>query len=123
MMNQSTKPNGFSLIEVLVALVILSIALLALAGLMVYATTSNSFGGHMTEATTFAQDKLEDLRASSWVSMTPGSDHKPGSTGLDFSRRWSVNTNGDGTLRTVTITVNWNDGVLRSITFLSAVAQ
>jgi len=123
MMNQSIKSNGFSLVEVLVALVILSIALLALAGLMVYATKSNSFAGHMTEATTFAQDKLEELRARSWVNMTPGSDSTKMSTGLDFSRAWSVTTNADGTLRTVTITVNWNDGVSRSITFLSAIAQ
>jgi prepilin-type N-terminal cleavage/methylation domain-containing protein len=41
------KSNGFTLIEILVALFILGFALLALAGLMVTTTKNNSFGGHM----------------------------------------------------------------------------
>ena len=48
-------------IEVLIALVILSISLLALAGLMVTTTRTNSFGGHLTEAVTFAQQRLEAI--------------------------------------------------------------
>ena len=60
------RAKGFSLIEVLIALFILSISLLALAGLMVTTTRNNSFGSNMTEAATFAQDKFEELKVSSW---------------------------------------------------------
>ena len=58
------RSKGFPLIEVLMVLVILSVSLLVLAGLMAMTTRSNSAGEHMTEAVTFAQDKLEELRAT-----------------------------------------------------------
>ena len=124
----SNVSRGFSLIEILIALVILSISLLALAALMVTTTQNNSFGGHMTEAATFAQGKLEELRATSWVAITSGSD-KMSSNGMDFARNWTVVPNAivapytEPTLNTVTITVNWNDRTNHSIRFISAIAN
>ena len=118
-----TRSNGFTLIEILVALVILSIALLALAGLMVTTTKNSSFGGRMTEAATFAQDLLEQLRASPWANVVSGADQKMGSTGINYTRNWNVVPNPPGTQRWVTITVNWNDGVNRSIRLLSVISQ
>lgn len=115
------KTKGFTLIEVLIALVILSVALLALAGLMVRTTRNNSFGGHMTEAATFAQDKLEELKAVSWLAVVPGSDRKMGNTGIDYGRSWRVATSGN--LKTITMTINWNDQTSHSINFLSAISQ
>ncbi len=104
------------MIEILIALVILSIAFLALAGLMVQTTKNNSFGGRITEAATFAQDKLEELRALSWVAITPGTDRKTGSAiGTDYARKWTVDSNVvvppfiEPTLKTITISVYWND--------------
>ncbi len=76
-MNDSINSRGFSLIEMLIAIVILSISLLALAGLMVTTTQNNSFGGHMTEAATFAQDRLEELKVTPWVNIAGGADSKP----------------------------------------------
>ena len=115
------KTRGFTLIEVLVALVILSVALLALAGLMVRTTRNNSFGGHMTEAATFAQDKLEELKAVSWLTLVPGSDLKTGSNGIDYTRSWDVTTNAN--LKTITMTINWNDQTSHSINLLSVISQ
>jgi hypothetical protein len=111
------------LIEILVALIILSIALLALGGLMVTTTKNSSFGGRMTEAATFAQDLLEQLRASPWGNVVSGADQRTGSTGMNYIRNWSVVPNPAGTQRWVTITVNWNDGVNRSISLLSVILQ
>jgi len=129
-MSQLTKEKGFSLIEVLVALVILSISLLALAGLMVQTTTSNSFGGHMTEAATFAQDKLEELKALRPKAPPKGdipegtsTDNRTGATGIVYTRNWNVITNADGTMRTVNITINWTDRTAHSINMLSAITQ
>ena len=115
------KAEGFTLIEVLVALVILSIALLALAGLMVRTTRNNSFGGHMTEAATFGQDKLEELKAVSWLAIVPGSDRKTGNAGIDYGRSWQVATSGN--LKTITMTINWNDETSHSINLLSVISQ
>jgi type IV pilus assembly protein PilV len=122
------KSKGFSLIEVLITLVILSISLLALASLMAMTTRNNSFGSHVTEAATFAQDKLEELRVTSWGNLPPfsGSDQRSGSTGINYTRNWSVNPNPpslNDTLRTITITVTWNDRVNHSIRLLSVISQ
>ena len=111
------RSKGFTLIEVMVALVILAISLLALAGLMVTTTKNNSFGGHMTEAATFAQDKLEQLRAAPWTGIVSGSDPVPVTTaipgapgtGISYARNWIVADNPNGTQRWVTITMNWTD--------------
>ena len=103
------RSKGFSLIEVMIALFILAIALLALAGLMVTTTRNNSFGGHMTEAATFAQDKLEQLRASPWAGIIAGADTQVGATGISYARSWTVAANPNGDQRWVTITMNWTD--------------
>lgn len=117
------KSKGFTMIEILVALVILSVSLLALAGLMAMTTKNTSYGGHMTEAATFAQDKLEELRVTPWANVANGNDARIGSTGINYTRTWAVVTSGAGNLRTVTITVNWTDQTSHSIRFVSAIAQ
>jgi prepilin-type N-terminal cleavage/methylation domain-containing protein len=118
-----TKSDGFTLIEILVALIILSVSLLALAGLMVTTTKNNSFGGHMTEAATFAQDKLEELRAIRWENISEGgsTDQKGGSTGINYTRNWNVATS--GVLKTITISINWQDRTNHSIRLTSVLSQ
>ncbi len=68
-MKKSIQSDDFTLIETLIALLILAFALLSLAGLMVTTIQNNSFGGHMTEASTLAQGKLEELRARPWCDL------------------------------------------------------
>lgn len=114
------KSNGFTLIEILISLAILSFSLLALAGLMVITTKNNSFGNHLTEAVTFAQDKLEEIRATNWGNIVSGSDTKKGATEVIYNRIWKVSTNGN--LKTVTIDVDWNDKK-NSIRLLSVLSQ
>jgi type IV pilus modification protein PilV len=122
-LNLIIKSKGFSLIEVLIALIILSVSLLALASLMLQTTNNNSFGSHMTEAATFGQDKLEELRATPWTNLISGTDVKPGSTGSNYTRTWNIATNGAGNLRTISITIRWTDKINHTITLLSAVGN
>ena len=120
------RSKGFSLVEVLIALLILAVSLLALAGLMVTTTRNSSFGGHMTEASTFAQDKLEQLRVSPWAGVAAGNDTLQGSTGITYTRNWTVTPNGDGNQRWVSITINWTDPTKNSnhsMRVLSVVAE
>ena len=92
-MNSSDRSSGFTLIEVLIALVILSVALLGLAGLMVQTTKNTSFGGLMTEGATFAQDKLEELRATPWDNVNAFSSGVPEQiqgSNKTYNRSWGV---------------------------------
>jgi type IV pilus modification protein PilV len=113
----SKKLNGFTLIEVLIALVILSISLLALAGLMVQTTRSNSFGNHMTEASTFAQDTFERLRARSFNSMMAGTNWVTGATGQVYTRTSTIVRNPNSTEAEATVTISWNDPTSHAISF------
>jgi len=115
------RSNGFSLIEMIIALLILAIALLALAGLMVSTTKNNSFGGHMTEASTFAQDKVEELKVSSYGNVVPGADTRTGSTGINYTRTWTVSNNANSSQKWITVKVDWNDRTNHSISFLSVI--
>ncbi len=104
-------------------MIILSFSLLALAGLMVTTTKNNAYGSTMTEAATFAQDKLEELRAIKWVDVIDGkyTDQRNGSTGMSYTRNWEVTTNSG--LKTVTITINWIDRTAHAISLVSVLSQ
>jgi prepilin-type N-terminal cleavage/methylation domain-containing protein len=124
----SLKSNGFTLIEILVAIIILSVSLLALASLIGTTTRNTSFGGHMTEAVTFAQDRLERFRAVrpqappiGDIPEGPGQDTTTGSTGIIYNRNWNVVTSGN--VRTITITISWNHRINHSLNFISAISQ
>ena len=126
-MKSSKASKGFTLLEVLITLIILSVALLALAGMMVSTTRNNASGGHVTEAATLAQDKLEEFRVSSWDHLLPttsGPRADPsitGSTGLNYARSWNIVQ--DNNLKTITIAVSWTDRINHSIRLVSVIAQ
>ena len=63
--------EGFSLIEVLVALVILAVGLLGLALFQTTAIKGNAIASKWTVATELAQDRLERFRHVDWVSIQP----------------------------------------------------
>ncbi len=63
----------------------------------------------MTESATFAQDKLEQLRAAPWESIIAGADTVKGATGISYARSWIVANNPNGEQAWVTITMNWTD--------------
>lgn len=127
-MKGSLNSKGFTLIEVLVALVILAVSLLALAGLMTTTTKNNAFGGNLTEAATLAQDRLEELRVTGWDNIVNGNDTNP-IRGLNYNRTWTVVLGPNSPLpphdneKRVTVTVNWNDGIARSISFLAVITR
>lgn len=65
-----TRENGFTLVEILIALAILAIGLLALAEMQISAIKGNAFSGTTTDATTLAQDRLEQLMALTYSGLT-----------------------------------------------------
>ncbi len=60
-MIKSTADKGFTLIEVLIALTILSIGILGIAGLAGTGIKTSSYSRSVTQATNFAQERLEGL--------------------------------------------------------------
>lgn len=58
------KQSGFTLLEILVAMLVLSIGLLGLAGLMASSMRNNLSASHRTQATWMAYDIIDRMRAN-----------------------------------------------------------
>lgn len=113
--------KGFSLLEVLIAISIMAIGLLALCQMQIKAIQGNAFSGKTTDATTLAQDTLERLMTLDYTDadLTAGS-HPPGSqaqisgtqqvANVTYTISWGVTVDSpiDDT-KTVDITVTWPD--------------
>ncbi|MCG2831245.1 MAG: prepilin-type N-terminal cleavage/methylation domain-containing protein [Desulfobacteraceae bacterium] len=101
--------SGFTLIEVLVAMVILSIGLLGTAALITGIIRGNQVSNRVTTATTLAQDKMEDIKRlgySNTVSETRASLSSPYD---QYEREVSVVVGSPATgMKTVTVEVYWD---------------
>jgi len=64
--------QGFTLIEALVAMVILIFGIAAVSNLMVIAGTSNTVANHSTATTSAATRQMELLESTRWNSLVPG---------------------------------------------------
>jgi type IV pilus assembly protein PilV len=62
MMSMNLKEKGFSLIELMIAMIVLGIGILALIQMQVAAMNGNLSANQMTTAITLAQDEIEQLK-------------------------------------------------------------
>src|SRR5512147_2235046 len=98
--------KGVTLLEVMVAGLILSVALLMLLNMAMVALDGNDWSNKTTLATQLMQEKLEQLRGD--VSPASGSDTKSG-----INRVWTVSSAG-AHLRRIDVNVDWKD--VRNVT-------
>jgi len=121
--------SGFSLIEVLVATTIFSVALLGLAMGATSVIRQNQTSLHTTIATNLAQDKLEELKGKTSANIEAGSEYNLPVSGVPvkFNRSWTVDLGGFNNcpsvveFKCVTVTVSWTDYTFRQVTVSSAV--
>jgi prepilin-type N-terminal cleavage/methylation domain-containing protein len=101
---------GFSLIEVLISLTILSVGLLAVAGMQITSIKGNFSSGNVTNATVLAQSKLEDLKSLSYTdsNITSGQHSEGAISGSIFSMFYDV-ADITSTMKAITVTVRWKD--------------
>lgn len=97
--NGKTK-SGFTLVEAMVALFILTIALASAFALMTWMIRANAFSSRMTSAVTLAQDCIEDLLDRRYSEINDGND----AVGI-YQRTWTVTA--DSARKTIVITVRW----------------
>jgi type IV pilus assembly protein PilV len=108
-----SRKEGFTLLEIMITLVILSISLMALAGLQVSAIKGNDFSKRMTTGLAIAQTKLEQIKRTPYaninsepltqVTVSSGSNRN-----LNFHAQVTVNNNIPlQNTKTVNVTVTW----------------
>jgi type IV pilus assembly protein PilV len=107
-MPNGLKNKGFTLIEVLIAVFLLSAAFLSAAALTTTVVKGNASSQTLTTATTLAKDKIEELKADAYTSLSGGTDawNAEGTTGgTYYTRTWTV-TGTDP--KTITVIVTWS---------------
>ncbi|MEO5362001.1 MAG: prepilin-type N-terminal cleavage/methylation domain-containing protein [Magnetococcus sp. DMHC-8] len=104
--------RGFTLVEAMVALLILSVGMLALGRLQGSMTQSSAQAKARTEALRLAEGKIEELRGfSSLAAVTGYANSADTVTGTNavFTRSWSWTNTAAPAYRSVQVTVAWQD--------------
>lgn len=124
----AASKDGFSLIEILVALTIFSVGVLGLAiGTVSIAKTNNT--SHLNAgAINIAQAKFEELRAMSTTAFaalscptytSTGCSDSVTASGKSFSRSWQITT--VSAYKKIEVKVDWTDYTFHSLTFVASV--
>jgi len=119
-----SKKNGFSLIEVLIALVLFAVGVLGIGAMQIGSIKGNSFSQEVTQATVLSQEKLEELTRMDFDdSSLSNGDHGEGLlNGSRFSRSYHVEDTSTS-LKAVTVTVRWTEDIEHSVSLSTMKAR
>jgi type IV pilus assembly protein PilV len=106
------QSKGFTLIEVMIALVILAAGLLALATMQIVSVRSNAFSSEMTYASMLAQSRLEDVRNMDYDAVTAFGPNTlpvdPTTKGVAYRVEQTVQNDTPATdMKTITLKIDW----------------
>ena len=105
--------SGFTIVEVIIAIIMLSVGVLALASSSGTITRMMSFGQAKTDASALAQSQLDSLRyrannTTPKCTLVPNGTSVTGTARRGFTSNTTVTTSGD--LRNIVVTVNYRVG-------------
>jgi type IV pilus assembly protein PilV len=112
-MKRLKSESGVTLIEILIAVTILAIGLLGVAGLQVTAIKGNSHGNTISQATAIAEEQVEIIRNMDYSEVTfdPNPFVENNVDGTIYTRTTEVEDNTPlNDLKRVTVTVSWTAG-------------
>jgi prepilin-type N-terminal cleavage/methylation domain-containing protein len=124
--------TGFTLVEVLIALVIFTIGLLGTAALTVTVIQTNAISKRQSQAIVHAQDRLEEVRELGYsnAAAAQGTEYidpatqtwAAGNAYVSYKRQTVVNADTPAAgMTTVTVTVSW-DSDARSVSMTNIFA-
>lgn len=102
------KEQGFTLIEVLIAITIFAIGLLAVASMQVTSIKGNSYSRRVTEGSNLAQGKLEELSGRAYtdpvLAIGTFTEDQNG-----YILTWEVEDGPMTNTKAIEIVVRWNE--------------
>lgn len=125
------KPNnnqGYSLIEVFIAMGILSIVLLGMAGLINITVAINRNSAEKTVAITLSQDKMEEMITKGYLDLpaanqTVTEDYGTITNYLSYKRITDIKINKpDTNIKLITVDTYWNNDA-RRVRFQSLISN
>lgn len=120
-MNKIADSSGFTLIEVMIAIAVLVVGLLSVAGVATTVITGNTLAQNITTATILAQDKMEELKDTSYPNLGSNSDTHQSI----YTRTWTTTTDSPAAgMKTIQVTVQFSwKGANRNVTLKTIVAK
>ena len=110
----SDNQSGFSLVELLIAMAILALAMLAAGSMQYNSIRNNASGNIITQAHMLAKAKMEALKNTrDLTTIASGAENgisENGQPGGIYDRSWTVNNLGTTAARRIAVTVQWNRG-------------
>lgn len=137
--NAQRPAQGFTLIEALIALAVLGLGLLTLAGVTLKVARSEDVARQRGEAVRLAQERIEAMRSftqiaaaagvQAWDDLANGNDVISGSVNYSanttFNRSWQVLGASTDPMRNTRVTVSWTDrgGETQSVSFATVISK
>ena len=114
------RGRGFSLIEVMVALLVLAFGLLTVASAQIYAMRGGQSGRHKTRAMTIAQSQMEQLQGLTWpnIAVTGWTAGQVVNTGIaapnnmieqSYLVQWRITAAIPNSMREIDVRVSWSE--------------
>jgi Tfp pilus assembly protein PilV len=113
MTRKSRREGGFSFIDVMLSLVVLTFGVLALADLQRISSSGNKASQGLTTAVSLGEAKLEALKNTLCANKIVAEAATPvtATDGTTYTRTVTVTTNSPMiNTKTVTVTLKWTDG-------------
>ena len=124
---RGSEQEGFSLLEVLFAMSIFSIGLLAILCTVFTVINCNAASRNLATAVNLAQSKIDEIKISPYAGIIDTTETALNEAGVsgsgDFDRAVTVATNTGPSYKTVDVTVSWADPGSRQVTLKTIVAE
>ena len=118
------RDRGFTLIEVLIAISVLSIGLLALGALQLHGIRGNALGQKRSLAVALAEDRIEAFLNTPYSDIAEGSVTEDNVGGDVFTRTSVVDNNTPTTgMKTIRVFVEWHDIADHEVHFRTIMAE
>jgi prepilin-type N-terminal cleavage/methylation domain-containing protein len=118
--------KGFTVVEVLVTLLVFTIAMIGITNMRALSLDGSFFNKDATTASSYAQKKLEELKSTSYVSIVPGSTQQ---NNMNIS--WTVVPNSATVMedsltaiynyKDITVSVTWKQKRIELFTVISEI--
>jgi len=121
------QQKGFTLLEIIITMFILSVGFLALCTMLLTVIKANYQSKNFKAAVNLAQNKIDDLKATSYASIVNATENdldkvEVAGNGI-FDRAVSVATAANPNYKTVEVTVSWSDPHSRHVSLKTIINE
>jgi len=118
--------GGFTLLELMVSLAIMSIGMLGVVAMFVYAIGGNAEGRNLSRATNLASKKIEELKLTTYANLDSDAagQFAPAPDDNFKIRYWTVQDIPELNKRKATVSVTWEiKGITHEVKMTSEIAK